>query len=755
MTDFTHYSRHELTALLALLFKDTTQPIYSPDDENKIIGEPVYFNGIGLDTESTTIKHQADDNSWIVDSCFCYTFQVSAGPEHYAIYRTVGELMEFFKALNAVLYDNDFQAKLEGRPPAKCFVWVANLAHEWSFLKNYFAKQFDIKRCFAKSPRDVLYVDFGSFMLRECIGLFGHSLADIAKNWTATQKLKGDLDYDLVRTWETPLTDTERQYCINDVIILSEMHAAVLAAYMQDNGGVILPNTQGGFVRMKIKEEIRNDESITKKRESYNKWVKENRKCKTNLQYLCRKNKNLFVDEYQWSICRNYGFVGGLCGSNIDYAGHTQHNVQCVDLESDYPAQLLHKKFPAGGLKKAHKIMWDDLLDGTTKKPFFMLALVKKMDSASHHATFSKHKVLNLVNPEFEKAYGAPKNKIIYNGKIRRIENAVVLINDVDLRSYSYVYKTFNYTPISIYVFDRYEPIPPYLSKCIIDAYIAKTKLKREGKKDTVEYTDAKVIVNSMYGVLATRSAEMFDVFGEDGLFEPSKPWCYDDMTYNTWLNPYIAFWCTSYARQILMYFIGKFPDKIIQYDTDSLYYIREKSEALQAEIEKYNDMIRLHNEKLFHDNPNKDMLTNLGTWDFDSVYVNFLPMGAKKYIKQDTEHGIQTVIAGLPKYSIPAEIANEHIDKPFTYYNSLQKYIDTDYTLNTIIIKHYYSNKFASVFDDCDSDYFDEIEDYQGNTARQRMGSYHAIVPIDFTLAMHIDYLTEILRKDTLDDIQ
>ena len=50
---------------------------------------------------------------------------------------------------------------------------------------------------------------------------------------------------------------------------------------------------------------------------------------------------------------------------------------------------------------------------------------------------------------------------------------------------------------------------------------------------------------------------------------------------------------------------------------------------------------------------------------------------------------------------AIPSEIANEHIKKPFTYYNSLRKYIDTDGKNQTIIIKHQYANKFASVYND------------------------------------------------------
>ena len=43
-----------------------------------------------------------------------------------------------------------------------------------------------------------------------------------AKNYTTTQKLKDDLDYEIIRTPLIPITGAELQYCINDVAILSE-----------------------------------------------------------------------------------------------------------------------------------------------------------------------------------------------------------------------------------------------------------------------------------------------------------------------------------------------------------------------------------------------------------------------------------------------------------------------------------------------------------------------------------------------------
>ena len=748
MIDFTNYTREQLAEFLNIMLRDKTNPIYSPDDNNKIIGEPIYKCGIGLDTESTTITHVDDKaKKTVVDSCFCYTYQVSVGKNAYAIYRHIDKLIVFFKVLNQILKAKNDECMRQGVPCPKCIVWVANLSHEWSFLKYRMCDEFTLQKCFAKTARDVLYCNFGRFELKECIGLFGHSLADIAKHWCTTQKLKGDLDYNLVRHAETPLTEKEKQYCINDVIILAEMHEKVIETYMQENGGVILPTTSNGFLRMKLKAAIRDDNDLTDERNYYNDLCKPRNKpdIKTNLAYVVHQNHGLFYSQYQWETCRTYGYCGGLCGSNIDYVGTTLHNVQCVDLTSDYPAQMLHRLYPSGKIHKASKSQFTDIYN--SGKPFFMLAIIK-LDSKSHHATLSKHKIMNYKNPAYIQHYGKVKNMIVYNGKVLRCENAVVMLNDVDIKAYEKIYK-IKIVPISMYYFDGYNKISNWLKSCIIDDYTTKSKLKIAGLNDTVEYADSKRNVNSYYGVCATKPSEMFDEFSDDGLFTNSKECSYKEMTWNCWLNPYIAFWCTSYARDILMTFISKYPDYIVQYDTDSLYYLSNKkgAEALTAELKKYNAEITAKNKRIFKDHPDKDLFMTLGTWDFETNYINFLAMGAKKYIKQDKVNGIQTVIAGLPKSSIPAEIANRHIKKPFDHYNSLKKYISTDGADRAIVIKHHYANKFASVYNDSTIVSRETITDYMGNSYDQLTGCYHAIVPIDFTLAMAKDYIEHKLQ--------
>ena len=730
LIEFTHYNNIELEGLLLTLFNDRTTAIIEDD---KVIVDSVFTNCVGFDTESTTIFE--DETKKKVKHCFCYTFQVAIA-NYYAIYRTKEQFINFLSILKDVIdYKN-----INEPAPAKCYIWVANLAHEMSFIKYWITDNFEVSKMFAKSQRDCLLMEFNNIQFRECIGLFGHSLADIAKNWTETQKLKGDLDYNLIRTSFTPLTETEKQYCINDVMILTEMHTAILKAYKQQNGALRIPYTASGFVRMKLKENIRNDQELTEELERIN----ENRKkpIKSNIDLLKYKNRKAFASPAQWIMCRDFAYTGGLCGSNIEKVGRTLKNVKCADLTSDYPAQMLHCNFPYGWLKNVSRETFSIAIK--QKKPFFILCRAC-LKSFTNHATFSQHKMLNFKSKQWQDVFGEPTNLIVYNGKIHKVENAIIIMNDVDLSAYKMIYD-MKIDIIDMWQFDGYKKLPNWITSAVIDSYEKKAVLKHDGQKDTIEYKDSKRDVNSYYGVFAQRDTDLLDIM-IDGLFTNSKERTPKQQLCQHWLYPYIAFWVTSYARRILMYFISKYPDSIIQYDTDSLYYTENKE--LETALLKYNEKQKKINERIFKDNPHKELLLDLGMWDFEETYDQFLGMGAKKYVKQ-TGNKIETVIAGLPKKAIPKEIEAKNIKKPLEHYNVVRKYI-----LNNdpkIIIENMFIDKFASDYNDDKTENFEQITDYQGITANQLCGCYHALKPIDFTLSMGVTYLKHILHINDFD---
>ena len=332
---------------------------------------------------------------------------------------------------------------------------------------------------------------------------------------------------------------------------------------------------------------------------------------------------------------------------------------------------------------------------------------------------------------------------IIYNGKVKRGDNIIVMWNDVDIHAYSEIYK-IKAGVLDLYAFDNYGDAPQWLVDSMCDDYVRKALLKAEGKSGTIDYAESKRNVNTYYGVLATRDNDVCDSLDADLNFTNSKEKTFAEKRRDFWLNPYIAFWVTSYARALLMYFISRYPDAIVQYDTDSLYYIKSKGADLEKALHAYNTEIEKINRRKFRDKPNAEIFYSLGQWDFDDVYKRFLPLGAKKYIKEDN-NGIHTVIAGLPKTAIPKEIEARGINEPLTYYNPIVRYVDG--LSADIIIEHEFAHKFASVYCDTDKTEYIEITDGDGVTAFQEVGSYHAIQPIDFTLSLGIEYLQNILH--------
>lgn len=699
-----------------------------------------YFKiGAAYDTESTTIMHKEkinpkDDDSaerYVIDNCFVYHIQFAIGENYYA-FRTFSDFAEFFNDLLTVIEEinttHDTNAKL--------IIWVANLSHEWSFIKNMLSS-YDLTRIFAKNRREPLLIEVENVVqFRETIGLFGHSLADIAKNWCKKyEKLKGDLQYDKVRTFSTPLDTTEQAYCRNDVLVLTEMHDNVFKAYTRANGVIYLPYTTSGFVRLKLKERIENDESLTELRNNRDKW-----KDKSNVQLLKMFNRKIFTTAEDWNIIRTFGFNGGVVGSNIEHVGKELHNIKCADITSDYPFQMLSKSFPIGPIQTGNKKEWLTALE--THKPAFTLVRIESMKSNTNHAFLSKHKILNIKrnNPEYYARHGEPVNTIFNNGKLLTGENIVIILNDVDYSIYRKAYNIKNMSVLKCWFFPwGYKRLPAWLTDCVISDYITKSKLKKElghAAQSNIVYRDSKSRVNTYYGTLSTRPEDIYNTLDALALFTPENEFTFDDLRKNAWLNPYWAFYVTSYARKMLIEKIIAFPDCIVQYDTDSLYYKDNKQgHELEKALQEHNRKTIENNTRRFKNVPDAEFLDDLGTWDFDDVYTRFLCLGAKKYIKEQNGE-ILTVIAGLPKTAIPKEIVTKQLQNPFEYYNSFTA------DKGRIIIEHMFHNKLASAYSDINHTKYSTITDYNGVTVLQPESSYHALIPIDFTLGLAEDYL-------------
>lgn len=707
-------------------------------------GDAYYNVGGGLDTESSTKYHfvynthmdGSVDSKPVVDFCFCYAYQIAIGHNVF-ILRTIKQLADFITYVVHYLqnlptieikrYDPDKNHIVKEHYHPKFILWVANFSHEFAFLKGMLSK-YEITHFFATDERKPLLLEIGKVLqIRECLGLFGHSLDDIAKHHTSIRKLVGGLDYSKIRTSKTALTDSDIKYMVYDVYILSEMHKKVISDLaIKKDGAIVIPYTSTGYIRNECKASIEQDEELTEIVQNIRSNVRYHNRNRrpgepkqkapsSNIAYLMQEHAKMILSETQWNICRSYSYAGGLCGSHPDMVCKPLKNIWCDDLTSDYPAQLNHKKYPAGKMHNC-KYPTQQFIDQlrAKNKPFFVFFRCD-MQALTAHCVFSHHKIYNPDKGFFT----------MVNGKVKTGYDLNVCFNDVDIDAYKQAYKITVKEIYAVWYFDNYERLPKYFLNPLNKRYLQKCKLKNEGKDNTQEYSDSKRFVNGFYGMCAYRERYVQYLFKNGDLF-PERNKTFLDIKNEFWLNPYVAFWCTSYARSILIQFIAAYPDSIIQYDTDSLYFDSTDT-ALRKAIDDYNKEIIALNKQLFDD----PLFYDLGTFDHKpnkDRFDIFIACGAKKYIK--IHDGVATpVIAGLPKNTLDNMLADYSLDDLIN--------IVTNLNAEDFNIINQYHNKLASKYYDCNDDVYIKVTDYNGVEYIQHCSSYHALIPIDFNLRL------------------
>lgn len=672
--------------------------------------------GGGYDTESTTVT----DDTGKPLFAFVYHVQICINGQ-YMYFRDIQLIVPFFIELCHAV-----KAMRTKKKQPKLIIWVANLAHEYAFFKRQLAIV-GITDLFAKEERQPIKIELqGCIELRECLGLFGNSLEKVAKDYTTTQKLKGDLQYDLIRGLNTPLSSDEYNYCKNDVVILDELSEVAFTKFTDNQ--LKIPMTFTGILRQRCKAAIK------------------------NIKYEYAANAKLMPhSEYDYYTMRKYLYAGGLSGTNCLYVGQYIEKAKCADVTSDYPAQMNHMLYPAGELIECTPA---EILQH--KGQFRILLFTCDLSAKTSHAVLSKHKVLNMKKyatqeaPDDYPETGFARSVLVENGKIQYGENLCLMLNNTDIAAYRELYNITNIKIMRCWYFTKKAKAPKFLLDCMNHDYLAKQTLKAAGKK----YTEEKKAVNSYYGMTATKLYDCMYGYNEllEDIDEMSSDLSYEQQRKRMWLSPYIGYWCTSYARALLMHFISRFPDVVIQYDTDSLYYItdenkvpKERIQAFEKALKQYNMRIKLKNMDMFKNDSHFD---DLGTWEIDKDNLTgFKGLGAKRYLKRKKDGTLNPVVAGMVKSSFAEYVEKTGID-PFELF-------DDDLKLDRVTSKKlasaYYDGitkqviidgKVKKVPDLTAPDKAVKITDYLGNTEIVTIGTYHALYNIEFSMKVAAEYV-------------
>lgn len=645
--------------------------------------------GAGFDTETTKIKV---DNPEVEYTAYCYHWQLGIHDTAF-MGRDLDEFVEFIELL--------IERMKEVRPKTKLLIWDANLGYEWQFCKTYMAK-IGITRVFAKERRKPLLIELSNLLeFREVIGLFGKSLAQIAKNYCGMEKLVGDLDYDVVRLSRTFMTDAEIGYCVRDVEILVNLaEKYIFKNFMGDN--MKLPYTATGIVRNAIKREF--GKGLKRQKELIKSWMPD--------------------DEFEYELFRRYLFKGGISGSNIRKMNTVLKHMRGADITSDYPFQMLTKKFPMGKAIVTY--------NGNFCKeniPYIAIIRFYKFHTRTQHALMSAHKVLNS-NEMIRSRY-----TILDNNRIQYGEWVELVVNDVEYKSLKRAYKWKKAIVKKCWEFpEGYKLLPLEIRKICIKQYLIKESLKAD-HSETQEYRDAKAFVNSIFGMMCTALyfddliyiEEEGDIGQKDGEKRPYSE-CINDL----FLSPYWGFWITSYAREMLIDVITRFPNVIVQYDTDSVYYEdgSEEAKALHSYLCNKNQQYRDMNDALFM---HEEHMLSLGTWDFTDEFEKFKALGSKRYMYEDKNGKVKVVIAGCRKDSKGRSTLLNQCDYENTLYGKNISYFD--FFDDKMVIDKEHSCKLASTY--VDIPVLVDYVDCDGMHEVIKCPSSVVLEPIEFTMKM------------------
>ena len=516
------------------------------------------------------------------------------------------------------------------------YVFIHNMDFEMSFLIGQLYVRGLIKRVFAKSEHEPLEVElYNGIIFRDSSALTSMSLASLAKNYTKTQKMIGDLDYTKMRNSTTPLTEKEKQYCINDVIILSEYAEQLHQEYTLN--GLRIPMTSTGIVRTYIKEQIPTDK----------------RYC---IQAQVREMFPPSEAAYKY-IMENL-FRGGYTHAQTGACDQILKNVCSYDFTSAYPSIMIHEYFPNTPFRKVINPTEQKIIRLISQgRAVIFIAEFDNIVATTPHCIESKNKIdkSSLVHGIFE------------NGRLYCAEHIQVMLTDVDYEIYQNFYKWDKMT-IKEAITAQKGRLPDYLYHSVLRFYKDKKELKAKVKVAEAAGIDTsdlkkqlqktKGMLNSCYGMCVSRLNFGEYHYGEHidkESGETSVGWyqdegkTYQELIKNQFLSPYWGIYITAYCRRNILRAIKYFGSYAIYSDTDSIKLLNT-APNLKEYFDEYNEKIRARNRLIcerYHYDP--AIYDDLGIFDYEGEYTRAKFLGAKRYIYEKDGHA-EAVIAGLPK---------------------------------------------------------------------------------------------------------
>ncbi len=592
----------------------------------------------------------------------------------------------------------EYDTNLEKR----VIIWVHNLGYEFQFMRKYFNWE-NVFSIDERKPVKALTKEGIEF--RDSYILSAMSLALVAKNLTKYKinKLVGDLDYKLVRTCKTLLSEQELKYCEYDVLIILYYIDEQRDLFEGDITKIPLTNTG------RVRDFVRRKCFFTSK--SHKKTSQGKFKRYSELM----QSLNVSRETYGYL---KLAFAGGYTHANAFYSGKVLANVSSIDFTSSYPYVMLSEKYPMSTPEKIENVSYEDfeiMLDNSNVGMIFEITFYDIYSTASDDY-ISESKCTSINNP------------VINNGRVHSADELTIVITNVDFSIIEKSYKFESYTISVLYKFYM-TYLPKAIINSILELYSKKTTLKGV-KGFESEYLVSKQMLNSVYGMCVT------DIVRDN--IEYTDVWKKGDVDINDCIERYNkskrrflyypwGIWVTVYARRNLWQGILEIDTDYVYSDTDSIKFLNyDKHKTF---IENYNLEVENKLKKmcdfmnidfnLCKPKTKKGVEKLIGVWDFEGTYSKFKTLGAKRYLVKEGEE-YHLTLAGLSKkegckYIVEKGKTDTGIFKFFnnnmyippvatgknthTYIDDVMEKFVTDYQGNIVLVK-----ALSSVhLDECD----------------------------------------------------
>ncbi|MCQ2966745.1 MAG: hypothetical protein MJ250_08455 [Alphaproteobacteria bacterium] len=584
-------------------------------------------------------------------------------------------------------------------------IYVHNLPYEFQFLR----KLFNITDVFATDIRKVLKCKISkNVILKDSLILSGMKLETLAKNLTKPMKKKvGDLDYTLVRTPLTPMTETEWGYVDEDVNIVVEYIREQIEIY--DNITKI-PLTNTGRVRNYLKELC----------------LYGGKKAHKRLSNYAREYKRLMsiltLDTEEFRLLRE-AFQGGFTHANYNYTNEVVSDVYSDDLTSSYPTVIVSEQFPM-----------------TKGQRFNQKTLQEILEINKHYLTVFTVRMTNVLSRiEFENYFSVSKvkgtNIVENNGRVYSADEITTSFTSIDLEIVLKCYTFDTFEVLGGYAYKQ-DYLPKSFLEGVLKLYKDKTELKGITGKER-EYLLSKGMLNSTYGMMVTNFAKRDYIYSDDWAQDFSKTLEDKIETENTSKSRFLFYawgvFVTAYARRNVWSAILELKDDYIYSDTDSVKYVnREKhldyfkryNENIKNKLIKCLKYRNIPTDYLHPKNKHGDECW-LGLWDYEGKYEKFKTLGAKRYLVQKAGKFILTC-AGLSKKQGVEYLVNH--GNPFEMFND-DMYIPKEHTGK---MTHTYIDEYQS----------HDVTDYLGQTTHVTSYSSIHLESCEFTLSLSEKYV-------------